>query len=46
MLVVQAGDRLARLAPGDSLFFRADEAHSYRNPTSAQTVAHLVMSYA
>jgi len=46
MLVVYAGEQLARLAAGDSLFFRADEQHSYRNPTSTDTVAHLVMSYA
>lgn len=46
LLVVQAGDRQSRLGPGDALFFRADRAHSYRNPTSSETVAHLVMTYA
>jgi transcriptional regulator with XRE-family HTH domain len=46
LLVVQADDRQARLAPGDALFFRADRPHSDRNPTSSETVAHLVMTYA
>jgi quercetin dioxygenase-like cupin family protein len=46
LLVVQTDDRQARLAPGDALFFRADRPHSYRNPTSSDTVAHLVMTYA
>jgi quercetin dioxygenase-like cupin family protein len=45
-LVVRSGDGEARLAPGDTLFFRADQAHSYLNPGSERTVAHLVMSYA
>jgi len=45
-LVVQTDDRQARLATGDALFFRADRPHSYRNPTSSETVAHLVMTYA
>ena len=45
LLVVQTDENLARLAPGDSLFFRADSPHSYRNPTSGETVVHLVMTY-
>ncbi len=45
LLVVQTEQHLARLGPDDSLFFRADVPHSYRNPTSSETVAHLVMSY-
>jgi transcriptional regulator with XRE-family HTH domain len=46
MLVVQTENQQARLGPGDALFFRADRPHSYRNPTSVETVAHLVMTYA
>ena len=46
VLVVQTDGRQARLAPGDALFFRADRPHSYRNPTTSDTVAHLVMTYA
>jgi quercetin dioxygenase-like cupin family protein len=46
VLVVSAGNEVARLAPGDSLFFRADQRHSYENPTAEETVAHLVMTYA
>jgi quercetin dioxygenase-like cupin family protein len=45
-LVVRSGDAEARLAAGDTLFFRADQAHSYLNPGATRTVAHLVMSYA
>lgn len=45
-LVVRSGDAEARLQPGDTLFFRADQAHSYFNPGADRTVAHLVMSYA
>jgi transcriptional regulator with XRE-family HTH domain len=46
VLVVQTDDRQARLGPGDALFFRADRPHSYRNATSIETVAYLVMTYA
>lgn len=45
-MIVKSGDAEARLGPGDSLFFRADQDHSYSNPGSTRTVAHLVMSYA
>jgi quercetin dioxygenase-like cupin family protein len=45
-LVVRSGDSVARLETGDTLFFRADVAHSYENPGAEPTVAHLVMSYA
>lgn len=45
-LVVRSGDAETRLTPGDTLFFRADKAHSYFNPGADRTVAHLVMSYA
>jgi quercetin dioxygenase-like cupin family protein len=43
--VVKSGDAEARLAAGDTLFFRADKPHSYLNPGAERTVAHLVMSY-
>lgn len=45
-LVIRSGEAEAKLGPGDTLFFRADQAHSYFNPGNARTVAHLVMSYA
>lgn len=45
-LVVRSGEAEAKLAPGDTLFFRADKTHSYFNPGADRTVAHLVMSYA
>lgn len=45
-LVVRAGDREAKLEPGDSIFFRADLPHGYRNASAVETVvAHLVMTY-
>ncbi|MEW6271668.1 MAG: cupin domain-containing protein [Thermodesulfobacteriota bacterium] len=45
-LVVRSGDAEAHLKAGDTLFFRADVAHSYLNPGTEPTLAHLVMSYA
>ncbi|HLG42629.1 MAG TPA: cupin domain-containing protein [Planctomycetota bacterium] len=45
-LIVRAGDKETKLQAGDSIFFRADLAHSYRNPTREETIAHLVMAYA
>lgn len=45
-LVVQAGNARAALGPGDVVFFRADVPHTYENPGSDVTVAHLTMSYA
>jgi transcriptional regulator with XRE-family HTH domain len=45
-LVIRSGESEARLGRGDALFFRADQPHSYFNPTSERTVAQLVMSYA
>jgi transcriptional regulator with XRE-family HTH domain len=44
-LVVRSGEAAAELAPGDSLFFRADLPHRYENPGSEDTVAQLVMTY-
>ena len=43
---IVAGDRRARLGPGDGIFFRADVPHSYANPGPEPAVAHLVLSYA
>jgi len=45
-LVVRTGVDHARLEAGDALFFRADVPHRYENPTDADTVVHLVMTYA
>lgn len=45
-LIVRVWDAMTRLGPGDAVFFRADQPHSYENPTAEDTVAHLVMSYA
>lgn len=45
VLVLQSGGHVARLAPGDSVLFRADEPHGYYNPESVETIAHLVMTY-
>lgn len=46
MMIVRVLDAMTRLGPGDAVFFRADQPHSYENPTAEDTVAHLVMSYA
>jgi XRE family transcriptional regulator, regulator of sulfur utilization len=45
-MIVRVWDAMTRLGPGDAVFFRADQPHSYENPTAEDTVAHLVMSYA
>lgn len=45
-LVIRSASSEAHLYPGDALFFRADQPHSYENPSSERTVAQLVMSYA
>lgn len=45
-LIVRAGDKEARLEAGDTLFFRADQPHSYENTQDEAAVAHLVMQYA
>jgi quercetin dioxygenase-like cupin family protein len=45
-LVVRCGEAEARLNPGDAIFFRADVPHSYENPGTEDTIAHLVMTYA
>lgn len=44
-MIVRAGEREARLRPGDSIFFRADVPHSYSNPDAEDCVAELVMCY-
>jgi len=44
-LVVHRGAAEARLEPGDTIFFRADQPHGYANPASGDAVALLVMRY-
>ena len=44
-LTVSCDGKKATLRSGDTLFFRADLAHSYHNPEEEDAVAHLVMSY-
>ena len=44
LLVVQTRGRGTRLGPGDALFFRADVPHSYRNPTSTETIVQVVLT--
>jgi len=46
LLVVETAGRGARLGPGDALFFRADVPHSYRNPTSTETIVQVVLTHA
>jgi quercetin dioxygenase-like cupin family protein len=46
VLLVRRGDDEARLEPGDTIFFRADQPHGYRNPGDDDAVALLVISYA
>lgn len=45
-LAVEAGGWNATLEPGDSVFFAADRAHTYRNPGTTETLLHLTMVYA
>jgi transcriptional regulator with XRE-family HTH domain len=39
------GEQARLLSPGDAILFEADVPHSYRNPSSQEAVAYLVMSY-
>jgi transcriptional regulator with XRE-family HTH domain len=43
---IVAGAECHLLARGDSVYFRADVPHSYRNPGSDEAIMFLVMSYA
>lgn len=45
-LIVQVGEKEARLEAGDSLFFRADRPHRYLNPETTDARALLLMVYA
>lgn len=46
LLEVEVGqESIRRLKAGDAIVFDADVAHVYRNPTSVETVAYLVMTY-
>jgi transcriptional regulator with XRE-family HTH domain len=44
-LHVQVGQVEYDLGPGDSLAFRADQSHSYGNPSSSEARAHNVIIY-
>lgn len=44
-LRVQVGEKVADLAAGDSIMFRADVAHAYENPATTPARALLIMIY-
>jgi transcriptional regulator with XRE-family HTH domain len=44
-LDIEMGGEKHHLAPGDAILFPADQPHRYRNPSKAETVAYLVMTY-
>lgn len=44
-LEVELGADVHRVAEGDAIVFTADAPHVYRNPTNAETVLYLVMTY-
>lgn len=46
IIEITIGMNVHRIGAGDSIFFEADTPHTYRNPTKAEAVAYLVMSYA
>jgi uncharacterized cupin superfamily protein len=39
------GDEVHELAPGDSIAFAADRAHSYENPAASDARYHNVIIY-
>lgn len=45
-LAIEVGQSEATLSPGDTVFFRADRPHTYRNPDVSETILHLTMVYA
>ena len=45
-LAIEVGQSGATLAPGDTVFFRADRPHMYQNPGVTETILHLTMVYA
>ena len=44
-LEIDVGNESRRLAVGDAILFQADAPHTYRNPSKAETIAYLVMTY-
>jgi transcriptional regulator with XRE-family HTH domain len=45
-LAIEVGESGATLGPGDTVFFRADRPHMYRNPGVTEALLHLTMVYA
>ncbi len=45
-LEIKVGGASIELKAGDATYFQADVPHEYRNPTSHETIAYLVMTYA
>jgi transcriptional regulator with XRE-family HTH domain len=43
---VKVGSATLELKAGDATYFQADVPHEYRNPTSHEAIAYLVMTYA
>ncbi|GBF48571.1 transcriptional regulator [Leptospira ryugenii] len=44
-LRLRVGEKVVELEPRDSVFFKADVAHEYSNPTDQETLMYLVMDY-
>lgn len=44
-LRLRVGDQVVELDPKDAVYFRADVAHEYSNPTDQETIMYLVMDY-
>ncbi len=44
-LEISIGGEIQLLSPGDAIVFQADKPHSYRNPSKAELLAYLVMTY-
>ncbi|HLG88801.1 MAG TPA: XRE family transcriptional regulator [Alphaproteobacteria bacterium] len=44
-LEIEIGSEVRKLAAGDAILFQADQPHTYRNPSKAETLAYLVMNY-
>jgi transcriptional regulator with XRE-family HTH domain len=42
---IEVGGETRRLGPGDAIIFQADRPHRYRNPSKAEALAYLVMTY-
>jgi transcriptional regulator with XRE-family HTH domain len=44
-LRLRVGEKVIELEPKDSVFFKADVAHEYSNPTDQEAIMYLVMNY-